>query len=177
MSEASGQTWRLAKKSEVRKAMLFDIMIAFLFYITNEVLISEFVSFVVSDTSHLMGLLLSMFLYLFLSAILLALAIIWVTSNFVNQFRSVGYRRYNLYMVYGDTGSPVGFGGVIIGIILAPIDLTFLIFKANARQIFFWARNVQVIYVPPGGDFPDGPLPRKDPFPPVEPDPDSLLER
>lgn len=66
---------------------------------------------------------------------------------------------------------------MIIGIILAPIDLTLLFFKANARQLFFWARNVQVIYVPPGGDFPDGPLPRRSPFPPVEPDPDSLLEQ
>ncbi|WP_277068634.1 hypothetical protein [Saccharomonospora viridis] len=105
----SGQTWRLAKKSEVRKAMLFDVMICFLLLFTQEVLIPELVS-LVGDTSHFTGLLYTMFVDLSLSLILLTIAFAWVLSNFVHRFRSVGYSRYNLYMVYGDTGNPVGFG-------------------------------------------------------------------
>ena len=172
----SGQTWRLAKKSEVRKAMLFDVMICFLLLFTQEALIPELVS-LVERHEPFHGTPLHDVRRPVTVADPLTIAFAWVLSNFVHRFRSVGYSRYNLYMVYGDTGNPVGFGGAIIGIILAPIDLTLLFFKANARQLFFWARNVQVIYVPPGGDFPDGPLPRRSPFPPVEPDPDSLLEQ
>lgn len=126
----SGQTWRLAKKSEVRKAMLFDVMICFLLLFTQEVLIPELVS-LVGDTSHFTGLLYTMFVDLSLSLILLTIAFAWVLSNFVHRFRSVGYSRYNLYMVYGDTGNPVGFGGVIIVIILAPIRFDPLVLQGQ----------------------------------------------
>ncbi|MBN3585349.1 hypothetical protein JYB64_23455, partial [Algoriphagus aestuarii] len=73
----------------------------------------------------------TMFVDLSLSLILLTIAFAWVLSNFVHRFRSVGYSRYNLYMVYGDTGNPVGFGGVIIVIILAPIRFDPLVLQGQ----------------------------------------------
>ncbi len=155
-----------ATRVELIKARTFDSLVLVLLIWGPQLVLHALAA--PFDSTNLGGLLCTMVILVLFFFAACGLAGWWFGNHAVNNWRSFGYRRYNLWMVYGDTMQPVSVGGQLLMVLLSPVDLAFGLFAVNAKKMFVWTRRITVIYVPPGQPLPTGRLPR-DSGPPVDP--------
>lgn len=154
--------WRRANRTERIKAGAYDAAVILGMFLIGPALQSILGIF---DQTSVLGL-----LCLMISLVLAFIAMCgvlgwWIGNHAAANWRSFGFRRYHLYRVYGTTGRQVGIGREILHMILSPIELPLLLVKTNADAVYAWARDIQIIHVPPGHPLPTGPLPRDNPHP------------